>query len=390
LKLAVWTPLPPQRSGIADYVWGLLAEFASRVDVTAVVRDVSAPTALAPAGVKVVPRSGYDPGSADLDIYHFGNQARFHGYMYEAIRRRPGMLVLHDPALPDFHHDVCGGFDSALFAAEARFDSPETESACPVCYVDDHAEVDWLRLPLARRVVEASALVVVHSAFARDLLASRYPGATIVHRNHAAELGNTTPPRPADETAVTFGVFGGISEPKRTIRVLEAFTAVRRESARARLVICGRADPGGRVVAAVRAAIEREGLADSATLRPDVSGDEMKRLIGSCDAVIALRWPTVGETSGPLMRAFGIGRLVIASDVPQNREFDSRICWRVPVDGGERTVLAERMRDVIADPPAARAAGEMAREFVRRQASYEIVASQHLELAENLVREMRR
>jgi glycosyltransferase involved in cell wall biosynthesis len=364
----------------------LLVELARRADVVAVVGDGAFRTARAPAGVPVVARSGYDARSVDLDIYHFGNEARFHGYMYEAIRRRPGMLVLHDPALPDFHHELCGGYCSTLFLDECRFDGPEVDTAYPVRYVDARVEVDWLRLPLARRVVEASALTVVHSAWVRDTLASRYPRATIVHRHHAALVGEEASPERSDVGAVNFGVFGSITRPKRIASVIAALAEVRREGARARLVVCGRSDPDGLVVAEARAAIEQFELGDSVLLRVDVADDEMTRLVTGCDAVIALRWPTVGETSGPVMAAFGIGRLVIASDVPQNREFDARFCWRVPVGDEEIAVLAQKMRQVIADPGSAWAAGAAARDFVRREASFAIVASQQLELAQTLIK----
>jgi glycosyltransferase involved in cell wall biosynthesis len=121
-----------------------------------------------------------------------------------------------------------------------------------------------------------------------------------------------------------------------------------------------------------------------------VPGDEMTRLIADCDAVIALRWPTLGETSGPMMEAFGIGRLVITSDVPQYEQIDGRFCWRVPVDEGEDAALAQRMRDVLAAPESARMAGDAARDFVRREASFELVASQYLELAEETIGALRR
>ncbi|MGD0219890.1 MAG: glycosyltransferase family 4 protein [Acidimicrobiales bacterium] len=389
MKLAVWTPLPPQRSGIADYSYGLLAELAKRAEVVAVVRDGARSPALAPKGVEVVMKSAYNPRSTQLDIYHFGNHSRFHGYMYEAICRRPGILVLHDPALPDFHYDLCGGYDSLLFRDEAHFDDPGSDTAYPVRYVDDHVEVDWLRLPLARRLVEASALTIVHSAWARDAFAARYPRATIVHRHHATPVGGRSTRAP-DDGAVTFGTFGGISRPKRTAQVLHAFATVRRETPRARLIICGRADGGGLLADETRAAIARARLAGSVTLRIDAPADEMTRLIGACDAVVALRWPTVGETSGPMMRAFGIGRVVITSDVPQNREIDPRFCWRVPVDAGEDAALAQRMRDVVADPRSVHAAGAIAREFIRREASFAVVAAQHLELAEQLIDGTRR
>ena len=37
--------------------------------------------------------------------------------------------------------------------------------------------------------------------------------------------------------------------------------------------------------------------------------------IGACDIVLNLRYPTVGETSGSLQRALGLGKAVLVSDV---------------------------------------------------------------------------
>jgi glycosyltransferase involved in cell wall biosynthesis len=270
-----------------------------------------------------------------------------------------------------------------MFRDEARFDTPEVARAWPVRYVGDRLETDWLRLPLCRRLVEASAATIVHSRWAADTLAAHCPGARIVHRHHAAAvLDDGAGP---DEGVVTFGAFGGITPPKRTARVVEAFAAVHREAPRTRLVICGRADAEGTELAGVRRLVAGLGLGGSVVVRTDVTVAELTRLMAGCDATISLRWPTLGETSGPMMRAFGIGRIVIASDVPQFREFDSRYCRLVPVGDAEHAALVGAMRDVVADPAAARAAGEEARELVRRAASFEVVASQYLGLAEQVV-----
>ena len=101
------------------------------------------------------------------------------------------------------------------------------------------------------------------------------------------------------------------------------------EASRTRLVICGWEDAEDSVVAGLRRGVA--GVADAVRVATDVPGDVLTRLMAGADATIGLRWPTVGETSGPMMRAFGIGRIVIALDVPQNRELDPRYCWRVPV-----------------------------------------------------------
>ena len=80
--------MPPSRSGIADYSALLLPELWQRIDV-------------------VVARPGRfrrDP-QADVALYHVGNDAEAHGWIVEALRRRPGVVVLHDFVL---HHLVVG------------------------------------------------------------------------------------------------------------------------------------------------------------------------------------------------------------------------------------------------------------------------------------------
>ncbi|MCU1492527.1 MAG: glycosyltransferase [Acidimicrobiaceae bacterium] len=380
MRVAVWTPLPPQRSGVADYAYELLAEMSRHVDLVAVVRDGSSDAAVAPEGVQVVARSEYDARATDIDIYHFGNSARFHGYMYQSIIARPGMLVLHDPALPDFHWDLCGGFDSSLFQEEARFDAPELESEVPVRYVGGHVEVDWLRAPLSRRVVEASRLTVVHSASAGHDLARHVPDAAVVHCDLASKVIEATAAK--DRTsAVTFGVLGGISRPKRIAQVLEAFKRAHRADGSLRLVIAGRNDQP-ELVDELRRKVADNALESAVTINCDVPAPELAELLRLCDAVVALRWPTVGETSAPLMAALGAGRMVITSDVPQVREISSTFCLRVPTGGpDEIPEITARMLEVAADPAAARRAGDAAREFVRGQATFDIVAEKHVALA---------
>ncbi len=53
--------------------------------------------------------------------------------------------------------------------------------------------------------------------------------------------------------------------------------------------------------------------------------------IGACDIVLNLRYPTVGETSGSLQRALGLGSAVIVSDVGSFAELPDDVCLKVPV-----------------------------------------------------------
>ena len=88
MRVAYYSPLPPSRSGIADYSVLLLPELERRIDL-------------------VVARPGRfrrEP-AADVRLYHVGNDAEAHGWIVDALRRRPGVVVLHDFVL---HHLVVG------------------------------------------------------------------------------------------------------------------------------------------------------------------------------------------------------------------------------------------------------------------------------------------
>ena len=79
MKVAYYSPQPPERSGIADYSALLLPALAKRIDVDVVRR-----------GSRRVRRR------VDVSLYHVGNDPAAHGWIVEALRRRPGIVVLHE------------------------------------------------------------------------------------------------------------------------------------------------------------------------------------------------------------------------------------------------------------------------------------------------------
>src|SRR6266480_1700018 len=87
MRVAYYSPLPPERSGIADYSALLLPALARKVDV------------------RVARRRRLRPSRVDISLYHVGNHPDAHGWIVEALRKRPGVVVLHEFVL---HHLVAG------------------------------------------------------------------------------------------------------------------------------------------------------------------------------------------------------------------------------------------------------------------------------------------
>ena len=71
MRVAYYSPLPPQRSGIADYSALLLPALQRRVDV-------------------VLARPNRSPPRADVALYQLGNDPEWHGWIFRALRSRPG------------------------------------------------------------------------------------------------------------------------------------------------------------------------------------------------------------------------------------------------------------------------------------------------------------
>src|ERR671936_522765 len=87
MRVAYYSPLPPERSGVADYSALLLPALERLIDVD------------------VVRRGRTRPVAGDVALYHVGNDPDAHAWIVDALRRRPGVVVLHDLVL---HHLVAG------------------------------------------------------------------------------------------------------------------------------------------------------------------------------------------------------------------------------------------------------------------------------------------
>ena len=85
MRVAYYSPLPPERTGVADYSALLVPALGRRVDLD-------------------VQRRGRKraPHGADLCLYHVGNNPDAHAWIVDALRRRPGVVVLHDFVLHHF------------------------------------------------------------------------------------------------------------------------------------------------------------------------------------------------------------------------------------------------------------------------------------------------
>jgi glycosyltransferase involved in cell wall biosynthesis len=62
--------------------------------------------------------------------------------------------------------------------------------------------------------------------------------------------------------------------------------------------------------------------------------------MAACDVLVNLRYPTMGETSGSVLRGLSLGKPLVVSDVGWFAELPDDVVLKVPVDEYEVDVLA--------------------------------------------------
>jgi glycosyltransferase involved in cell wall biosynthesis len=323
LTVGFYSPLPPARTGVADYSAALLAGLRAhgRVDVA--------------------------PSRCDAALYHLGNN-RLHSEIYRQALERPGVVVLHDAVL---HHFLLGTLDEAAYIEEFVFNYGEWNRDLARQLwrgrAASGADSRYFQFPMLRRVVEQARAVVVHNPAAARIV--REHGAVrveeIPHLFAPPQLGSAAEAIRYRQRlgiapgAFLFGVFGYLRESKRLMAVLEAFATVRGDCQRAALLVAGEF-----VSSDLRRAAEPLLRAPGVHRLPHLPEDEFWRAAQAVDACINLRYPAAGETSGIAIRLMGIGKPVLLTDGEECRGFPEDACIRIPPGVSERTSLREHLR----------------------------------------------
>src|SRR5215510_4596905 len=106
-RIAWLSPLPPQRSGIANYCQSLLQALKPHVQID-LYYDNTAPTSEIADEFDVYPIEIFPERRTNYDevVYHLGNNSQFHKRIYELAWEFPATIALHDYNLSAFIHDA--------------------------------------------------------------------------------------------------------------------------------------------------------------------------------------------------------------------------------------------------------------------------------------------
>ncbi len=339
-----FSPMPPARSGVADYSAALLREMRRLGSVQ--LHDTA----------------------ADVRLYHLGNN-QMHRAIYDRALAEPGVVVLHDAVL---QHFFLGSLDESAYIDEFTYNYGRwTEQLAARLWqhrARSGADPLYFRYPMLRRIAERSRAVIVHNRAAARAAREHAPNARVHIIPHLYLDG----PQPAEYDIIRFraqlggapstcifGVFGHLRESKRLFTVMRAFDSLQRAGLRCLLLIAGEFASSDLARAALPL-LDRPGILRSG-YTPD---SDFAVHAHAVDACVNLRYPASGETSGMSIRMMGIGKPVLVTEGAETADIPATALLRVDSGPAELDSLATFMTWMARFPDDARAIGDRARRHI--------------------------
>jgi glycosyltransferase involved in cell wall biosynthesis len=369
LKVAFFSPLPPARSGIADYSAALLDELQKLVDVR----------------VFASKPPSFNPADFDVVLYQVGNNVH-HDFCYEMALHHPGVVVVHEANLHHLIADITikrDDWDAYMLAVEEEGGPEALAYAGRVRGLEVGPDYDGL--PMLRRLLASSKAAIVHSGCVETELRGAGFSGPVARIPHGAWIPDASRSEfrdrlGIDETTPLIGIFGFLKPYKRIAESLRAFRRLVRVHPAAKMILVGEPHPELRLQSLIQS-LDLGSQVRVLGFRPI---EEFVGYVAACDIILNLRYPTVGENSGTLMRALGLGKAVVVSEAGSFSELPASICLKAPVDATEEDHLFEYLNLLVSRPEARRALGARARQWVESECTWPQVARRYADFLERI------
>jgi glycosyltransferase involved in cell wall biosynthesis len=335
-RLAFVSPLPPERSGIANYSAELLPALAEHYEIDLVNDQVAVGDPLRADRFPIRSVAWFEEHAASYErvIYHFGNSP-FHSHMFGLLRRVPGVVVLHDFYLGHIlrHLEATNELPQAWWSA--LYESHGYPALIERTTSND-SESLATKYPCSWRTLADADGVIVHSRFSVGLVEKWY-GSHLAERVRQVPLMRQCGPLsirresarsrlklPKD--AFIVASFGIVSPAKLIHRLLDAWRmscfAVEQDCL---LVLAGEAnDPQYTIELNARVPLVASAAAGCVIKTGFLEQAQYQDMLEAVDVAVQLRADTRGETSGAVLDclAHGIPTIVNAhgpvTELPQD------------------------------------------------------------------------
>jgi glycosyltransferase involved in cell wall biosynthesis len=356
-RIAFLSPLPPERTGVADYAVRVLPTLLPWFDVELIVAQekVELPADLAHLPQHPVAFLDQHPERYRHIVYQFGNSP-FHSHMMPLLQRHPGVVVLHDFFLSGMlsYEQVTGAMPDVWTRSLLHSHGYAAVQASMAPDGLERAKQDY---PCNLEILQDASHVIVHSDYARQLAREWY-GPEAGADWSPAQLPRAVPAENdrmqarralgiADDAFVVCN-FGFVAPTKHCLELLQAWLASSLHGdASCHLVFVG-ANHGGDYGRQMTDTIAAAHAGERVRISGWTSDDDYLRWLQAADLGVQLRTSSRGETSGTVLDCMIYGLPVIINANGAMAEFPHDAVWMLP-DVFEQNELVAALETLRAD-----------------------------------------
>lgn len=354
-RVALLSPVPPDRSGVADYTAACCVELGLRVDLHVFTETVN-PAPIANTTISPLSALPMLSGGFDRVVGVMGN-SHYHTRIFRLLMRYGGACICHDVRLAGFYAAMLG-WDHALATASAELGRPVGRSEVDGWLADEST----LKATFLGELAVQAEPFILHSPPVARIVAERFGREPIclpfsIYRSwSAAEL---LPSRRKEARArlgigdgeVLIATFGFVAETKAPGECIWALDLLRGWGIAARLVFVGASLMED--LAPLLHLREALGLEDQVHFLQDYTSEELYRdYLLAADYGIQLRLYGMGAMSGALLDCISSGLPTVANRDMADAADAPGFVRRVP-DMLAPALVAEAIADMIAGDGAA-------------------------------------
>ena len=360
-KLAYISPLPPLRTGIADYSAELLPELQKFYDITVVVdqEKVSDPWIQLYCSIQKPEWFRKNAFVFDRVLYHIGNSP-FHSYMLSLLEEIPGVVVLHD-----------------FFIGNAQWTSGTPNvGEKELLYSHGYKGVvnfsksgniseAVLQYPTNLSVLEKALGIIVHSKYSKNLAARWYGEkagdsfSVIPHLRVSREENNKSAARHhlnLSENAFIVCSFGLLDPTKMNHRLLNSWNkSALGKDPRCMLLFVGE-NHGGNYGKGLLESIADEGLQSRVFITGWVDTQTFRNYLAAADVAVQLRACSRGETSGTILDCMNYGIATIVNAHGSSAHLSAHAVRMLP-DAFSDEEMIQELENLRSNPEMRRALG---------------------------------
>lgn len=393
-RIALLTPLHPQKTGIAEYIEEMLPYLRKHLGESYQI-DLFVDNSCLNESNRITNHQCHDIDEYelmheeyDITIYQIGNN-QLHIKMYMLALKYPGIIVIHDYAI---HHLVAAVYlaylkdDNAYFEEVGYNHGLDAKKEAVLRATRGELglwETDAIKYPMNRRILTASLGTIVFSQFAKENLEA-YSSNVPIHRIYLHCGGDcslcTEEERfdarkrlhlDASQNEIIIGVFGFIGQAKRPYSILEAVYRLIQEGKKIKLVYVGELMDDCKDLPSK---IKEKRMKNMVAMTGFTTQEEFQDFIVASDICVSLRYPTMGETSGVLTRALSRGKPSVVTDIGTFKEYDSDMVMKISAGEDEVDELVEVLRKLIDDENFRKKVGERGLQYAKDHLQIESTA----------------